>query len=174
MLTKPVFALLGLTLFALMVGACSDPEANQNNTGPNLNSNTAAAELNDPELPHRKASDNAEELGMLVKLPSEPIEVAWREDAEGGTTKLTAVMRYEKDVADQIEQRASKIGSGEPAEFAIQPWFPNELAAPGELTLEAMVNGTRLPADEFIQPPFTRGTITRVQETDYFILELYR
>ncbi len=152
--------------------ACGDsPEGNTANV--NLNGNMAA-EINDPDRPDRKASDNAEELGLMIKLPGEPIEVAWREDPEGEATKLTAVMRYEKDVADQIAGRAAKLGEGQPVEFEIQPWFPTELAAPGELTLESKVNGMRHPADEFIQPPYTRGTIARVEDTDYFILELYR
>jgi hypothetical protein len=158
--SKPALVLLLLTIQTLFQ-ACSDRADNLNT------SNAARANKADA---HAATKDNVEELGMLVRLPFEPEEVAWQEMAE--QKKLIAVIRFTPENAAKMSAEVSKNDQGSPETVSVEDWFPNELKAQGELTGESVVKGQSYPAGPFLNPPYTKGKITRIENTDYFILQI--
>jgi hypothetical protein len=107
---------------------------------------------------------------MLIRLPFVPEEVAWEENAE--QQKLTAVVRFSSEDAEKMSAEVAKGGPASPDAVVVESWFPNELLAQGELNGESTVKGRSYPADPFLNPPYTKGKITRVENTDYFILQI--
>ena len=125
--------------------------------------NTAAAITN-------KANTNAEELGLLINFPWETEDLAWKRDDPKKT--LTAAFRLSPDDARKLSDQLSTRGPGAPKEVAVEDWFPAELVAQGTTSGAATVPATAFPANDLYQPPFTQGTISRVDATDYFVIEL--
>jgi len=156
------FALLLLLLITSLLTGCSAP-ANNNNAG-----NSAAA--NATNIAHTGPKDNIEEFGLLVRLPFEPEEVAWEEKPE--QKKLTAVIRFSSENAEKMSSEIAKIGQPSPETVTVESWYPNELIAQGELTGESTVKGQSYPAVSLLNPPYTTGKITRIENTDYFILQI--
>ena len=140
---------------------------NCSSTGSNTADNGASGTSNSANSgPH----DNAEELAMLVKLPVEPDEVSWKEDP--AKKQLVAVLRFSPENAAQLAAEIEKTGQPAVETLPVESWYPAELVAQGELTGESTVKGTSFPADPFLNPPYTHGKITRVENTDYFILQI--
>jgi len=137
----------------------------------NANSNVAnASAANASSTAQTGPKDNIEELGMLVRLPFVPEEVAWEEKPE--QKKLTAVLRFSPENAAKMAAEVAKNGQATADTLTVESWYPNELIAQGELTGESTVKGQSYPAEPFLNPPYTKGKITRVENTDYFILQI--
>jgi hypothetical protein len=137
----------------------------------NENNNIAnASATNSYETVHTGPKDNIEELGMLVRLPFVPEEVAWEEKPE--QKKLTAVLRFSPENAAKMATEVAKNGQATTDTLTVESWYPNELIAQGEMTGESTVKGQSYPAGPFLNPPYTKGKITRVENTDYFILQI--
>jgi hypothetical protein len=66
----------------------------------------------------------------------------------------------------------AKSGQASADTLTVESWYPNELIAQGELTGESTVKGQSYSAEPFLNPPYTKGKITRVENTDYFILQI--
>lgn len=115
------------------------------------------------------AKDNIEEFADLVQLPFEPDEVAWNDD---GGKSLTAVVRFSAENASKMADELATFGPPMPATVAVESWFPAELIALSDLSGESVVKGQSFPAGAFLKPPYTGGKITRVDGTDYFILQI--
>ncbi|HKP67904.1 MAG TPA: hypothetical protein VJV05_01395 [Pyrinomonadaceae bacterium] len=115
-------------------------------------------------------NDNAEELAMLVKLPFEPDEVAWKEDA--AKKQIVAVIRFSPENAGKFSAEIEKMGQPAVEDLPVESWYPAELVAQGELGGESTVKGTSFPAASLLNPPYTQGKITRIDNTDYFILQM--
>jgi hypothetical protein len=107
---------------------------------------------------------------MIVRLPFAPEEVAWKEKPE--QKKLTAVIRFSPENAQKMAAEVAKNGQSSPETVTVESWYPNELIAQGELTGESTVKGQSYPAEPFLNPPYTKGKITRIENTDYFILQI--
>ena len=107
---------------------------------------------------------------MLVKLPVEPEEVSWKEDS--AKKQLIAVLRFSPENAGKLSAEIEKSGQPAVEDLPVESWYPAELVAQGELTGESTVKGKSFPADPFLNPPYTKGKITRVENTDYFILQI--
>jgi hypothetical protein len=152
---------LVLIIASQSLTSCSSSPANSN-----VNSSAANSRTNDNQVP----KDNIEELGMLVRLPVEPEEVAWEENPE--QKKLTAVMRFSPENAAKMAAEISKNGPPTPEKVSVESWFPNELLAQGELTGESVVKGHSFTAEPYLNPPYTKGRITQIESTDYFILQI--
>lgn len=136
---------------------------------PSTNTNTIDASANStkPVDPAELAKDNAEELGLLIELPYEPMEAVYREAPE--EKKLKVIVRFTSEEADRI------IGekAGENVSMSPEAWFPQELIGQSEMdTASQLLHGKRYAADEFYKPPYSVGTATRIDGTDYFIIEL--
>ena len=153
--------LLTPLIFVPALTNCSSPGSN------NAASNTAANSTNSAAS---GPLDNVEELGMLVNLPVQPDEVAWKEDP--ATKQLTAVLRFSSENAARMADEISKNGQPTSETLPVETWYPAELIAQGELTGESTVKGRSFPAEPFLNPPYTKGRISQVENTDYFILQI--
>ena len=140
-------------------------------SNPNGNSNVAnASAANASNTAQTGPKDNIEELGMLVRLPFVPEEVAWEEKPD--QKKLVAVLRFSPENASKMAAEVAKNGQPSADTLTVESWYPNELIAQGELTGESTVKGRSYPAEPFLNPPYTKGKITHVENTDYFILQI--
>lgn len=139
--------------------------------GGTANSNAASnAPANAANDAANTAKSNVEELGLLINMPYEAEEVVWKEDAQ--SKKVIAVLRFSPDDSKKFVAQAEKIKVPQKVTLPTQTWFPPELIAQGDMGGEDSVNGLAYSASAFFQPPFTEGRITRVEDTDYFVLEV--
>jgi hypothetical protein len=152
-------AVVLLVLLLQILPGCSSPP-NNNNTA-----NTSA-----PAASQAVPKDNVDEFAMLVRLPIEPEEVVWKERPE--QKSLTAVLRYSSENAAKMTAELAKNGKTIPETLTVEPWYPNELIAQSEMTGESTLKGHSYPAESFLNPPYTKGTITRIDDTDYFVLQI--
>jgi hypothetical protein len=129
---------------------------------------TAAANSANTSNPAPK--DNIEEFADLVRLPFTPEEVAWKE-APGGKS-ITAIVRFSSENASKMAAEVAKNGQPTMETLSVETWFPTELIAQGEVTGESTVKGESYPAEPFLSPPYKKGKITRIENTDYFILQI--
>lgn len=154
------------------INACSrEIPANSSAPASNAASNTNASVQIVPQ-------DDAEELGRIVKLPIAPEEVTYIENVLDGKNaapdkrKLVAVLKFSNQNAAELAAQAEKIKPGTPADVDAEMWFPPELIAKSQETGDEFLKGIAYAADSFLQPPYLNGRLTRVNNTDYFILEL--
>jgi len=146
---------------AALLSACGGmANSNAASNGPANAANDAA----------NAAKTNVEELGLLINMPYEAEEVVWKEYAQH--KKVIAVLRFSPDDSKKFVAEAEKIKAPQKVTLSTQTWFPPELIAQGDMGGEDSVNGLAYSADVFFQPPFTEGRITRVEDSDYFVLEV--
>lgn len=155
-----------LTILAnfVLFSACGGPPDGQNSLSTNsgaVNSRTAAT---------NKANTNVEELGMLINFQLESDDLAWKRDEKKNL--LTAVFRLSPEDSKKLTDQLTPRSPGAPKEVTVEEWFPAELVAQGESSGGSSVQATAYPADDFYQAPFTAGTISRVDGTDFFVIEL--
>lgn len=167
---------IALLFAALFAASCSSSETENSNS----NSRTA----NSANSSNSNAvKDDIDELELTIKIPFHPEEVVWREDVLGKTgdsrvpaptdKKLTAVMRFLKDDAAKITAQAEKYKPATPATINTEKWFPAELIAQSQTSGDETVKGSSYPANDFLNPPYSDGKLTRIEGTDYFVLELF-
>lgn len=159
--------ILSLSLFVLT--ACSDSNETAVN---NSNIKEISANLNDPDSPAKKANDNLEELGDLMKIPFETTDGRWREETVDGVRKLSVVIRFEKDEADKLELDSAKHGEPQAVEISMQDWFPNELRTQSDYSMNSTLKGKAYPPNEVLLAPFNSGRLIRIEDNDFFIIEL--
>ncbi len=163
---KSTLAILSLFLsFQILVG-CSRSINTANNSNESL---PVPSQSVDPD---KASNDNADELAMLINLPFDPVEIAYRETNDKNTRNLTAVLRFSSAESDSITKKAEAIKPAQETQVKIQDWFPAELVDRGDVQLETTLPGKTYPANEFFKEPFNSGTLTRIGETDYFVLTM--
>ena len=160
---KPTLAILTLFLSLQIFVGCSASK----NTNVSNESLPVPSQSVDPA---KAANDNADELEMLINLPYQPVEVAYREDSANNSRNLTAVLRFSSAEADNIVKKAAAIKPPTETQIKIQDWFPVELVDRGDVQQATTLTGQTYPADEFFKAPFLNGTLSRIGETDYFVL----
>lgn len=161
-----------------MLNACSgNKPTNENSSAPNSNQ-TANVKVG------IVTQDNIEELGKIVKLPVEPEETTYSEfdaagkninantDAPNGK-KIVAVLKFSEKDAAQIVAQAEKYGAPAPLDVEAESWFPPELVAKSQETGDEVLKGVSYSAQDFVQPPYQKGRLTRINDTNYFVLEMY-
>jgi hypothetical protein len=148
-----------LTVAMLAVGCGSGP-ANSNSSA---NANAASANSNTTKT-------NVEELGMLVNVPYESDECSFREFPS--QKKIVAVLRFSQNEANRLIADAEKIRPPERVSIDPESWFPPELVAQGDSSAEDQLKGNAYAANAFFQDPYTNGRIIKIDDSDYFILEL--
>ena len=168
---KIIIALLFAAVFAAC-GSSQNSNANQANQTGSANSNKTSQVKND-----------VDELEMLIKIPYHPQDADWFEEPLGkgetgrvpGPTdrKLTAVLHFSREDADKIAAQAEKYKPPTPENINTEPWFPAELIAQSQTSGDETLKGTAYAADDFYNPPYAAGKITRIEGTDYFMLELF-
>lgn len=155
-------------LGVLFLNACAGNENTNNSTNSNQGT-VESGEKNSAPI----AKDDAEELGKIVNLPFAPEETTWREDAAApNPKKLTAVIKFSPEAAAAIARQAENVKPATYSAIEAEAWFPAELIAQSQLSGDETLKGATFAADNFINPPYNQGKITRVDGTNYFVLEL--
>jgi hypothetical protein len=155
-------ASLALFLFLVILTACGGNETNsnsQNSAGSNTKADNSSI-----------AKTNVEELGMLVNVPYESEDVVWMDFPK--QKKIVAVLRFSQAEANRLAADAEKIRPAQQTTIRSESWFPPELIAQGNVSGDDTLKGRSYAADAFFQDPYNDGRITRIEDTDYFILEL--
>jgi hypothetical protein len=152
-----------LFAFVLLSAACSGDSRNSNMAA---DANSAAA---------RNANDSGartdtEALGMLINVPFESEDTAWKEDP--AKKKITAVFRFSPEDAKKLIAEAEKAGAPQPTSTSSETWFPAELIAQSEMSGDDDLKGQAYPANMFFQEPYTAGRVIHIDNTDYFVLEV--
>lgn len=168
---KILFALFLANLIWLNgCGGGENTNSNQRKTPATANSNS------------NKPSDKIEELREFILLPEEPEEVVWKEEPLGnknstapGPTdkKIIAVLQYTVETAPKLLAIIEKNKQPEQVEIGVEDWFPEELKAQARLSGMEMLKGTAYGANQFYNLPYGNGKITRIEGTNYFVLELF-
>jgi hypothetical protein len=170
-------------IFAVLLG-CIIAGCNAEDAANNTSANQTQAVNNNTEV---VPQDDIEELGRLVKLEFTPEDVTWREqnreakspENTANTAKPTekkaivAVLKFSPEDAEKITIQAEQHQSPAAAEIDAEDWFPAELIAKSHLAGDETLRGTSYSANDFVQTPYTEGKITRINNTNYFILELH-
>lgn len=122
----------------------------------------------------QSVNDDVEELGKIVKLPLAPEEATWREEDLNVPVrkKLTAVLKFNDQDAAKIVAQTDNNKTAKASEIEAEDWFPAELVAQSQLSGDETLKGSTFAADDFFQPPYNKGNITRINNTNYFVLEL--
>lgn len=139
------------------------------NVNQQVNSANQAANINsDSNL----TKDDTEDLGKIVSLPYVPEETAWRETGSQNTKKLIAVLKFSASDAQAIVAQAEKYKPAALAELDAEDWFPPELIAKSQESGDESLKGNTYAANDFISRDYKDAKLTRISDTNYFVLEL--
>lgn len=127
------------------------------------------------------ARDDLGGLAKIINLPLEPEEANyWEENlvkadnqnsvSEG--KKLIAVLKFSPENSAQLIGQIEKIRPAADSEIDAESRFPAELIARSQLSGDETLKGKAYAADNFYNVPYNKGKITRIEDTDYFVLEL--
>lgn len=157
-------------LLVLLLNACTGTETT------NDNSNTSGANQTGNSNSAVNAQDDIEELSKIIKLPVPPVEATYSEvNASNGAPnkkRFVAILKFSTADANQIATGAEKYKPPSPADVDAEDWFPPELVAKSQETGDTSLKGIDYAATDFLQPPYTGGRLTRINDTDFFVLEL--
>jgi hypothetical protein len=145
---------------ALSTAGCGGDQANSN----------ASANANSAQANSNSTKTNVEELGMTINVPYESEEVFWRDDAQH--KKLVAVLRFSQPEANRLVADAEKIRAPQKVNINPESWFPPELIAQSDMSGDDTLNGKSYAANAFLQDPYKDGRIIKIDDSDYFVLEL--
>lgn len=170
-----IFALAFLTL------SCATPDIDEgevNRLRPNINQNTNVNVNPNANV----AEDNETELNSLIELPFEAVENVFKEivgedpanedDPNFGKRSVIAVLKFsDEDTKALVEKLKEKA---QPFEATVDPetWFPAELIAKSQMSGDESIKGNGYSAEMFFKEPFIVGSLTRVTDTDYFVLKV--
>jgi len=161
--------ILSLALSIFLLNACAgNKTANTNSFAQGVDSNIQVG-----------AKDDIEELGKIIKLPFLPEEATYSEinlnDGSSATNqkKLVAVLKFSAVNVNQIVAQAEKYNPPAPADIDAENWFPPELVAKSQETGDEFLKGAAYAANDFLQSPYINGRLTRINDTNYFVLELF-
>lgn len=174
--------LTAVLVFALLFSsACrnDDSPLREVNSSTKNSNQTASADSENAN----SAKDDIDELGKIIKLPLVPEEANyWEENlkaVDGNNQnssqkgkKIVAVLKFSPENAAQLVSHIEKIKPPIDAVIDTESQFPVELIAQSQLSGDETLKGKSYAADDFLQPPYNKGKITRVENTDYFVLEL--
>lgn len=172
---------ISVIIFSLFLISCTNPDIDEgevNKLRPDVNKN---ANVNvDPNA--NVAEDSEVELKSLINLPYEPEENVYREDKVGdannnrvpGPTdrKLTAVLKFSEENTEKLVKELEKKANPFESKVDPEPWFPAELIAKSQMSGDETIKGTGYSAEMFFKTPYLSGSITRINETEYFVLFL--
>jgi len=135
-------------------------------------SNTATAVLNPTLENANSAKTNVEEIKLLINVPYqvEDEDIVWKASAD--KKRLFAVMRFSTDDANRLVAEAASVQNAESVTISSESWFPSELIAQGEMSGDDSLKGLAYPANSFFQDPYTSGRLVRIEDSDYFVLEM--
>lgn len=152
-------------LFAAAAACSSTGTTNSNQTKQSANSaNTNSVSV---------VKDDIDGLELTIRLPFHPEEAVWREDAAASGKKLTAIMRFLKEDAEKLSAQAQNYRPPQPETLTTENWFPGELTAQSHTSGDETLKGQSYAANDFYNAPYAEGKLTRIDGTNYFILELF-
>jgi hypothetical protein len=146
----------------LVLSACgtlssNDPSVTNSNSNQNTKPNASGVR------------NDVEELGLRVNVPFETEELVWKEfPAE---KKLIAIMRFTPEDSAKVVAEAEKVRISTRVDVTSETWFPQELIAQADMTGDDRLAGSSYAGNNFLLPPYTEGSLIRVDNTDYFILQ---
>lgn len=149
-----------LSIAALLSACGSGSMSNSNASGGNSNKSQTSNAI--------AVRNDVEELGLRVNVPFETEELVWKEVADGKS--LIAIMRFTPENSAKVVAEAEKIRPATRVDVTSETWFPPELIAQADMTGDDRLAGSSYAANSFLLPPFTEGTLVRIDNTDYFIL----
>lgn len=173
---KTLFLLIGI----VCISACVNPQ----------NGNSAAEESGNTANTGSVAGENANvvkddvlELESIINSPFVPDDSSvWRETApnpqndekplDPNHRKLIAVLRFSPEQSAEIVRRAESHRAAVPAVLDVESWYPPELIAQSGHSGDKTIKGNSYAANDFVKAPFTDGKLTRIENTEFFILEL--
>ena len=136
----------------------------------NKSANSKASAANQANENANTTKTNVEELGVIVNVQYEAEDVVWKEDT--AHKKVIAVLRFSPADSAKLVAEAEKVRPAELANISSETWFPAELIAQSEMSGDDDLKGQSYAANQFFQEPYTNGRIVRIENTDYFVLEL--
>lgn len=159
-----------LGLFVCFLFGCAGENA-QNNTNANAQTNTQT----NPKEQDIFAKDDIEELETMIKIPVHPEEALWHEENLGNPNakKLTIVLKFLPEDSNKIVAEAEPKKAVTQTALPVETWFPAELVASSELSGDDTLKGNVYSAEQFFQTPYTDGRLIRMENSSYFILELF-
>lgn len=150
---------------AILFSACGVNEgANQNANGVNQTAN-AGGNSNSTKY-------NTEEFGEIINLPFTPEDVTWRESGSQNAKKLIAVLKFSAQNAQAVTAQAERHKPAAPAKIDAENWFPPELVAQSGQSGDESLKGNVYAANDFFSETYKNGKLTRITDTDYFVLEM--
>ena len=159
-----------LALVFLLSGCSGNETANVNSAAPNANQTANSESV-------VNAQDDIEEFGKIVKLSTPPVEVTYNEihskDGDPNKKRLVAILKFSAADADQIATNAEGYKTPAPADVDAEDWFPPELIAKSRETGDSSLKGVEYAATDFLLPPYASGRLIRINDTDFFVLELF-
>ena len=175
--TTPKTLIFVIFISLCWLSACKEYD----NTNINTNSNAVTAnQAVNAENKSTQPKDDAVELGKIINLPFAPEEAVFREDMPAAQAninhptarKVTAVLKFSEEDAQKIIKQAETYRPAEQAVVSTEDWFPAELIAQSQLSGDETLKGTAYAAKDFFLQPYSNGRIARINDTDYFVLEL--
>lgn len=167
----PVALSLAVLLILQGLSGCSAKQAS------NANAPAAASPMSAETADAPR--DNVDEFQQLVRLPLKPEEVVWKETAlepsrlpDAAAKRLIAVLRFTPENASRLSDQAAKSRPPAPESLDTEAWYPEELIAKAGTSGDGKLAGQSYAADEFLLPPYTQAKLTRIDNTDFFIIEL--
>lgn len=157
MFSRKAFVIVTLSIASLNA-ACGGKPANSNSQPATANADSNSAKT------------SAEDLGLIINLPFETEDAVWKENA--AKNKLIAVLRFDQQNTAKVVAEAEKVRPAEPASIASETWFPADLTVEGDIRGVETLSGKSYAPNQFVQPPYNDGRLIRVDNSDYFILEL--
>lgn len=173
--------LIAVLLFVFCFSnACSSGNQSGNNNIAAQNGKNNSNTLNENS---NLAKDDIDELQKIIRLPLIPEEVSyWEDNAAIGSGEnqtsaareklFVAVMKFSPENAAILVNNIEKIKPPFDSDIETERRFPAELVAQSQLSGDETLKGKSYAVDDFIQPPYKNGKITRIENTDYFVLEL--
>jgi hypothetical protein len=174
-----------VNLTAILIIAVLFSSACNNNNPTNETSDLSARNTNQTNVANdgnaNPAKDDIDELGKIIKLPLLPEEANyWEENLttsgnnqnSAANKKIVAVLKLSPENAAQLVENIEKIRPPTDSGIDAESRFPAELIAQSQLSGDETLKGKSYAADDFLQPPYKGGKITRIENTDYFVLEL--
>ena len=167
--TKSIFALF---IIAVTLGACAGNQIGNDNSVVTNASQTANSKV---EI---VAQDNIEDLDKIIKLPYTPLEATYSEinpnskNTAPNEKRFVGVLKFSTEDAAKIVADAEKYKPSTPSDIDAETWFPPELIAKSQETGDEYLKGVEYAANDFVRPPYLNGKLTRLNNTDYFVLEL--
>ncbi len=168
-----VFA-VSLIFLSIFFNAC-----NGNNLPSDANSNSADSAPKANVNANNSVKDTFAEFTQYVSINTEPDEIVWREDKIGqadnsanGKRKINAVLRFLPEDTPKFYERLTAAGNGKPAVLETEDWYPAELIAQSQISGDGTVKGTSFVVQDLPIAPFTQAVVTRIENSEYFIIEL--